>query len=317
MGQEIRKGLTRAETVIKQLEELGWAYEFRQGGDARITELICIPDVSKKFLECFPEVLIMDCTYKTNRYKLPLLDIVGQTNTNSTFYAGFGLLAAEDEVHHSRAIRSMRTLLGEKLAEKIKVVVSDREKALINALEIALPGASNIICIWHANKAVLGWLKRNLPAAEEEKMALWNALANLKDVEEFNAREELPDLGLGDIDFANYLQSTWLIYKKKLVAAWVDQKEHFGHRASSRAEGAHSRVKKNLGTSTGDLTKLVDVWVNLVEETRSEYVTEAARQALQVYFQLGRDVLFSNVVRKITPYALKKVSNHELRIATY
>ena len=45
-------------------------------------------------------------------------------------------------------------------------------------------------------------------------MALWNALVNLKDVEEFKAREELPDLGLGEIGFANYLQPTWLIYKK-------------------------------------------------------------------------------------------------------
>ena len=95
MGQEMRKGLTCAETVIKQLEKLGWAYEFRQDSDARITELICIPDISKKYLECFPEVLIIDCTNKTNRYKLPLLDIVGQTNTNATFYTGFGLLAAE------------------------------------------------------------------------------------------------------------------------------------------------------------------------------------------------------------------------------
>ena len=124
IGQEMRKGLTRAETVIKQLEELGWAFEFRQDSDARITKLICIPDISKKFLECFPEVLTIDRTHKTNRYKLPLLDIVGQTNTNLTFYAGFGLLAAEDEVHYSWAIRSMRALLGEKLAEKMKVVAA-------------------------------------------------------------------------------------------------------------------------------------------------------------------------------------------------
>ena len=112
--------MTRAETVIRQLEELGWAHKFRQDSDASVTEPICIPDISKKFLECVLEALIIDCTYKTNRCKLPLLDVVGQINTNSKFYIGFGLLAAEDEVHYSWVIRSMRTLLGEKLAEKIK-----------------------------------------------------------------------------------------------------------------------------------------------------------------------------------------------------
>ena len=120
----MQKGLIRVETVIKQLEELGWAYEFRQDSDARVTEPICIPEISRKFLVCFLEALIIDFTYNTNRYKLPLLDIVGQANTNSTLYSGFSLLAAEDEVHCSWAIRSMRALLGEKLGEKIKMVAA-------------------------------------------------------------------------------------------------------------------------------------------------------------------------------------------------
>lgn len=38
------------------------------------------------------EVLIMDCTYKSNKYRLPLLNVVGTTCLNSTFYAAFGFL---------------------------------------------------------------------------------------------------------------------------------------------------------------------------------------------------------------------------------
>lgn len=40
-----------------------------------------------------PNALFMDCTYKTNRDKMPLWDIVGCTACNKTFYAGFGFIS--------------------------------------------------------------------------------------------------------------------------------------------------------------------------------------------------------------------------------
>ena len=43
-----------------------------------------------------PYVLIMDCTYKTNRYKMPLLDIVGVTALNTSFYVGFCFVFKDD-----------------------------------------------------------------------------------------------------------------------------------------------------------------------------------------------------------------------------
>ena len=37
----------------------------------------------------------MDCTYKTNRYKMPLMVINGVTGINKTFYVGFAFLSSE------------------------------------------------------------------------------------------------------------------------------------------------------------------------------------------------------------------------------
>ena len=41
------------------------------------------------------EVVIMDATYKTNRYRLPLLIITGTTELESSFYIAFYFLAGE------------------------------------------------------------------------------------------------------------------------------------------------------------------------------------------------------------------------------
>jgi len=46
------------------------------------------PD-SLKLLNAFSNVLLMDTTYKTNKYRLPLLEVVGVTSTDLTFSAAF------------------------------------------------------------------------------------------------------------------------------------------------------------------------------------------------------------------------------------
>jgi MULE transposase domain len=44
-----------------------------------------------------PYLPLMDCTYKTNRFGMPLLDIVGITATNTTFYVGFAFPSDEKQ----------------------------------------------------------------------------------------------------------------------------------------------------------------------------------------------------------------------------
>ena len=52
---------------------------------------------STSLAKCFPEILLMDCTYKTNRHDMPLLEIVGVTSTNKTFIFGHAYLKSEKE----------------------------------------------------------------------------------------------------------------------------------------------------------------------------------------------------------------------------
>lgn len=50
---------------------------------------------SIKLFNTFINVLIIDSTYKTNVYKLPLLEIVGVTSTEKTYYVGFVFLESK------------------------------------------------------------------------------------------------------------------------------------------------------------------------------------------------------------------------------
>ena len=54
----------------------------------------CHPDAVKLVNAC-NLVILIDSTYKTNRYRLPLLDFDGVTPTGMTFSTGFAYLEGE------------------------------------------------------------------------------------------------------------------------------------------------------------------------------------------------------------------------------
>lgn len=48
-----------------------------------------------------PEMLLIDCTYKTNRFKMPLLNICGITGENRMIQLGLIFLSSEKESDYS------------------------------------------------------------------------------------------------------------------------------------------------------------------------------------------------------------------------
>jgi len=67
----------------------------------------------------------MDSTYKTNKYRFPLHEIVGVTSTSLTFSAAFVLMSSECKNNFTWALQRLRGLF---LREDVypAVIVSDR-----------------------------------------------------------------------------------------------------------------------------------------------------------------------------------------------
>jgi len=110
------------------------------------------PDLVK-LLNAFSIVLLMDSTYKTNKYRHLLLEIVGVTSTGLTFSASFVLLSTKRENNFIWALQRLKGLF---LREDVypQVIVSDRDLALMNAINVVFLETSHILCRFHINKNV-------------------------------------------------------------------------------------------------------------------------------------------------------------------
>lgn len=168
-----------------------------------------------------------------------------------------------------------------------------------------------LICIWHANKAVLTRCQPAFSEAEKWKefYGFWFSIINSSTEKEYNDRllhfeqkycsENLNEVG--------YIKTTWLIpFKEKIVKAWVDQSTHFGNTATSRVEGIHALLKSYLNRSTFDL---FDTWKAIqlaLLNQLSELQSNQAKQQLQIPLELS-NVLYGTVRGWVSHEALRKV----------
>ncbi|KAL5123067.1 hypothetical protein HKD37_02G003737 [Glycine soja] len=92
-------------------------------------------------------------TYKTNRYRLPLLDFVGVTPTGMTFSTGFAYVEGEHVNNVVWALQRFRGLFLKRDA-LLRVIVTKRDQALMNAVKVVFLDCTNLLCSFHINKNV-------------------------------------------------------------------------------------------------------------------------------------------------------------------
>jgi len=91
----IRGAYTEMQHLMKLLERDQYIYWHRLKDEVVVRDLFwCHPNAVKLCNACHL-VFFVDNTYKTNRYRLPLLDFVGVTPTGMTFSVEFAYLEGE------------------------------------------------------------------------------------------------------------------------------------------------------------------------------------------------------------------------------
>lgn len=88
-----------------------------------------------ELLQAFPQVLIIDCTNKTNRHDMSLLEIeiVDVTLTNLTFLVCFANLESERENNYIWALKRPKSIMEENMLPTF--IVKDRELTLMKAIQ--------------------------------------------------------------------------------------------------------------------------------------------------------------------------------------
>ncbi|XP_074270979.1 protein FAR1-RELATED SEQUENCE 5-like [Silene latifolia] len=89
------------------------------------------PEAVQMF-KVWPNVILIDSTYKTNKYSLILVQCVGVTPVGKSFLIGYALIANEGKEGYKWVLRRLESLL--EPGVRPTVIVRDHERGLIAAL---------------------------------------------------------------------------------------------------------------------------------------------------------------------------------------
>jgi hypothetical protein len=243
---------------------------------------------------------------------MPLLNIVGSTCANKTFYVSFCFMADEIEESYKWCLTQLRELFS---PDRVPgVMVMDRELALLNAVNEVFPWCHRQLCTWHIEKNVLVHAAKSFDDDEESRdefMRLWTGVMTSKSKDIFKRKWDAfkKDYGRNHTRLLEYIDTTWIApYKELFVYAWTDQHMHFGHHTTSRVEGSHKTLKGNLQVSTGDLRMVYDKIDAMLINQHSEYDTMIGANKLRTPY-INKGAFYVPLLGHISHYALGRLSD--------
>ncbi|KAH1221688.1 Protein FAR1-RELATED SEQUENCE 5 [Glycine max] len=235
-------------TTIKQIYNARSAYRSSiRGADTEMEHLMkllelvvrdlfwCHPDAVKLCNACHL-MFFIDNTYKTNRYRLPLLEFVGVAPTRMRFLAGFAYLEGERVNNIVWALERNDRLL--------VVIVTDRDLALMNAVKTMFPECTNLLCRFHIDKNV----KAKCKSLIGQKNAWEYVISLLSAFKGFKLIVHLDQCSL------TMLRKHELSHTRKNLL----------QPGRIRVESAHWALKGVLQNSLGDLCSVWDAMNNMI-----------------------------------------------------
>ncbi|KAH6789587.1 hypothetical protein C2S51_004593 [Perilla frutescens var. frutescens] len=311
-------GRSQMQYLLGKLEEHGYyQYTRRCQQTDTIKDLFYAHPMSMQLLRAFPNVLLMDCTYKTNRYRLPLFEIVGITLTNMTFSIACAYLESEKEDNYTWALTVLKGLMDQR--NLLNVIITDREIALINAIQTTFPNSHHFLCRWHINKNIAANCKKFRTKDKWDSfLSAWNMIV-LADTED--RYTELLSRFQADysahLDVVKYVMSHWIKpYKERFINCWTNNVMHFDNTTTCRAEGAHAKLKKFLGTNTGNLETCWEKMHDLLE-TSFNAIKASFEKSVNVVQHIYKSPVFQFLRGVVSIVALDKVLEEMKSVGEY
>lgn len=166
-------GHTPSQAALAILDKQEHIYHaWVEQGTGRLDGLLLASHESVALTRQYGLVLMIDATFRTNRYNLPALHIVCKSGIGFAFTSAIIWMPNLEEISYIRALEIYKRLVLNDSNDLVRVVVTDREQALRNAVSRVLPKATAILCQLHILQNVNTNGRKGLGISNE----VWNPL---------------------------------------------------------------------------------------------------------------------------------------------
>ena len=260
----------------------------------------------REMFEKFPEVLLVDATYKVNRRDMPLYAIVIIDGNMETHPVCFFLVAREDEATLRKMVQIFKEQ-NEKWTET-RIVISDKDFTERLVFKTEMPEITMQICLFHVLRSFAREItteKSNITSEQKKRLLeILQQIAYAQTENEYNAKhEQLKEFGRS---VEIYFDQNWHPIREEWCETYKRQSFNFCTRTNNRIESMFQKIK-SVVKSRVDLKVLVEQIFGLVKTLRQERSHSMIMDSMKVRTQnLGNED--SNAYQRIlTPETFKLV----------
>jgi hypothetical protein len=180
--------------MIEGLQASGYLVRWSVNEKNELAMLFFAHQRSRETALRFPEVVVLDSTYRTNNLKLPFVNIVGVSNLGVDHLRNFAIAGAwvtsEDEASMTWVIRTLRDVVFDGSVTPV-TFVTDHQLATKNAISKIFTDAELILCSWHIERNFATNLRKHFEELDWIVMeASIKSLINCRDKEGFEKAME-------------------------------------------------------------------------------------------------------------------------------
>jgi histone-lysine N-methyltransferase SETD2 len=156
MRRENLEFMTSVQALMHELDSNNWIYFFRKNRFNQMSHLFFSRESSQTILKANYEMLIEDCIYKINKYKMLLMIIFDQIALHKTVYLAFCFMTKEKQNDYVWIMKQLKSLYQQlKISQDSTIFVTDIKTELMNTLRLIFSSINHFLCIWHINNNVL------------------------------------------------------------------------------------------------------------------------------------------------------------------
>lgn len=241
---KLLEGMSPVMKLYSHLLNKGYIVRMQSDKSNRIKNIFFTSPGLKSRINNYGRLFMLDCTYNTNRYNMPLLHVLGLLPFGTNFHVCFSFLGDETGSAYLWALEQISSLYEDHTGPSI--LVTDNELSLKNAIPKVFPNAKHILCKWH----IMRHCRKRLNSlsydrvTKDDLIRQWRLCVDSQSENDFNSNlGELESISPKDGKFMAHLRRACIKHKGKFVSAWIDNFEYSGIRTTSRVEGAHPQIK--------------------------------------------------------------------------
>ena len=285
----------------------GWQTKMKFNDDTlRLERIQWLSKSGQEKFQIFNDVLEMDATYKTNRFRMPLILFTGIDNNGLTTLVGGCLVSDETFESYAWCIREFR----ECVRIDPTVVCTDGDHELAKAIRDVWPNSDHLLFRFHIaqniTRNLASILRANLNSFLDD---LWR-ITSIEDMEDYIPQfKEMETKWTESAHYLNILKSK----QTKWAFAFTHSNFVAGVSSTQRQEMMNYQVEASL-LCNSSLTRIIDGFVAVDKSTASKIPQASLDTKLLAY---TADPIVEAELQSLTSYAAKLLKQESSTSLSY